>query len=227
MGGIEWREGRGKLGWDIIYETINFKKRIRAHLLSYESSHEKKMGKLHQQEIFKYIKHQEKGSGRGLLYISWEEGVEFPVNRNGAKEKKGQKTGRGNTGSTLPNTLHGHADSTQTDAPWGASTYDTLSSICTAPQKRLTFCRWDKRTPVREDKGLVPPFVVELLHLLSGNCSLAPPTHQDDPCDHCNLHTISSQQMTKPRVTVKSSLLKASGYPGQSPSTLLTLFSRP
>lgn len=41
-------------------------------------------------------------SGRGPLNISCEEGVEFPVNKNGAKEGKIiKKTGSGNMGSYL------------------------------------------------------------------------------------------------------------------------------
>lgn len=110
----------------------------------------KKKGQLHQQEIFKYVKHQKKGSRRGFLYISPEGGVEFPVNQNGTKEEKtGQKTGRGNRRSTLPNTLPGQADTIQTEVPLDASTYDP-PVIYTTPPKRLTFCHRDKWTPSGE-----------------------------------------------------------------------------
>lgn len=92
-------------------------------------------GQLHQQEIFKYVKQQKKGSGRGFLHISPEDGVESPVNQNGTKEEKtGQKTERGNTRSTLPNTLSGQADTIQTEVPLAPPLRTLLSS--TQPLKR-------------------------------------------------------------------------------------------
>lgn len=110
--------------------------------------------------------------------MSPEDGVESPVNQNGTEEKTGQKTGIGNTRSTLSNNIPGQADTIQTEVPLGAST-DDPPVIYAAPQKRLTFCLWDKWTPSweygktsRKTRGWFLPLY--LLCLLRGNYTCGP-----------------------------------------------------